>query len=327
MYIFSGSLRVIATMLIALLVSGTSAASADSYPSKPVRFVVPFAPGGSSDVIARRFAERLSARLGQPIIVDNRPGAASNIGSDAAQRATPDGYTLVLMSNQLLINQVFGPKPSFDATTGLEPVSMIARLPFIVAAGNSFSINSIEELMPTAQLQPNKYTIASAQLEVFAEMLRRNSGMLLLHVPYRGGSETIIDTIAGRVDMTLTLGPVLLPQVRGGKMKPLGIAAKEGLKIFSTTKTFRQMGIPFEAGYWYGVSAPPGTPRAIVARLAEESRRVVESPEFANYLSENGGLADVSGPSAMRDLIKNELNQWNDLAKEVPALVRTGDQK
>lgn len=300
---------------------------AETYPSRYIKLIVPFSAGGSSDAIARRYAERLSAALGQTIVIENRPGAATNIGSALVANATPDGHTLLLLSNQLPMNAVFGPKPQFDFEKAFIPVSMIARLPFLVAANVSFPFNSIDELLKAAKEQPGKYTIGSAQLEVLVELMRRSSGADLRHIPYRGGAETIIDTIAGRVDMTLTLGPVLLPQVNGKKLKALGVGAKRRLDAFPSTMTFEEAGVPYDAAYWYGVGAPAGTPRAVVERLSNESRRIIESPEFVGYLKDSGGFVDWMGPDEMRAVMKRDLTQWRDLAKEVPNLIRAGDQK
>lgn len=323
----STTARAIRMALLLFITATANLASADTYPSKAIKLVVPFSAGGSSDLIARRFAERLSTVIGQSVVIENRAGAASNIGSAVAQAAAPDGYTLLLLSNQLPMNQVFGPKPAFDVMTAIEPVAMIARLPFIVAASTTFPFNSISELLPAAKAQPKKFTIGSAQLEVLVELMHKTSGATLTHVPYRGGAETIIDTVAGRVDMTLTLGPVLLPQVRGGKLKPLGIAGKQRLQIFPGTRTFQELGVPYEAGYWYGIAAPAGTPKAVIERLAQESRRIVESPAFVSFLSENGGIADSATTHEMRKIIRMDLDQWQDLAVRVPTLVRAGEAK
>jgi len=316
--------RVTMAATFALVVT---ASHGQGFPTHVIRVIVPFSAGGSSDVIARNFTNQLSIALGQPVVIENRPGAATNIGSDAVANAAPDGYTLLLASAQMTINSVFGPIPKYDMFSAFMPVSMIGRLPFIIAARTQFPFETFGPLLAEARKNPGKYTIGTAQLEMFVELLKVRTESDFLHVPFRGGAESIVDTISGQVDMTMNLGPVLLPQVRAGKLKPVGVASSKRLDVFPSTPTFRELGFDYEVSYWYGLVAPAGTPKAIVDRLTKESRQIVESPGFGSFMRDNGGLVDASGPDEMRAAMEKEVAAWRELGKRVPALLAAGKGK
>lgn len=316
--------RAAACLLAAgLQVAGVSALAQD-YPTQPVRLIVPYPPGGSTDFIARLYAESLGKELGQPVIVDNRPGAATNIGSEAVAKARPDGYTVLFGGGGPTLNTVFGPKPTFDPLTGLEAVSLIARVPFMVAANPKTPFGTAKDMIAAAKAAPGKYSISSAQLNVYVELLKARSDINLLHIPYKGGAQAATDAIAGQVDMVFALVPVLLPQLQAGKLKAIGVSSDKRLtKLLPNVSTFTELGVDYDIGTWYGLQTPPGTPPAIVERLLQATQKIVAQAGFADKLAAVGAEAVSSQPAEMRKLMVDQQAVWEKLAVSAPGLILT----
>lgn len=314
--------RAATVALAAGLVAASAPIAAQDYPTQPVRLIVPYPPGGTTDLIARLYAENLARELGQPVVVDNRPGAATNIGSDAVAKARPDGYTVLFGSGGPTMNTVFGPKPPFDPVRALEPVSMVARVPFMVAANPKAPFNTAREMIAAAKAAPGKYSISSAQLNVYVELLKTQAGAGLLHVPYKGGAQAATDAVAGQVDMVFALVPVLLPQVQAGNLKALGLSSQKRLgKLLPDVATFSELGVDFSIDTWYGLQAPAGTPALVIERLKEATHRIVLLPAFADKLTTTGAEAVSSQPAEMRKLILDQQAMWERLAARVPTLL------
>ena len=227
-------------LLLALL-SGPAAAE---WPDRPVRLVVPFAPGGTTDIIARQYVDFLRSRLPQPVLVENRPGAATNIGAELVARAEPDGTTLLLGAGLLVANPVWGPKPPFDPFTAFAPVSLITETQFLIAAAPRFPPRSPQALVTLARAAPNRPSIASAQLDVTVARLSRGLGITLEHVGYRGGAPAMTDAIAGQVDMVVALVPVLLPAVQQGQLLPIGVSGTQRSPVLPQVPSFAEAGFP-----------------------------------------------------------------------------------
>lgn len=303
-------------------------ASAQEYPREAVRMIVPYPPGGSTDVIARLYAESLGKELGQTIVVDNRPGAATNIGSETVARAKPDGYTVLFGGGGPTLNSVFGPKPSFDPITGLDSIGMIARVPFMVAANPRAPFDNVRELAAQARRTPGKFTVSSAQLNVYVELMKDRAKLDILHVPYKGGAQAATDAVAGQVDMVYALVPVLLPQVQAGKLKAIGISSSKRLAaVLPETSTFAEAGIDYDIGTWYGLQVPAGTPGPVAERLAQANRAIVGHPAFIDRLAAIGAEATASTPSEMRKQMQDQQAVWSRLAKAVPSLIVTDTPK
>ncbi|MEO7402384.1 MAG: tripartite tricarboxylate transporter substrate-binding protein, partial [Burkholderiales bacterium] len=295
-------------------------ASAQDYPSQAVRIVVPYPPGGSTDLVARQYAVHLSKAFGQPVIIDNRPGASTNIGAEAVARAKPDGYSLLFAGVNQVLNPVFGPAPSFESTA-LEPVSLVARIPFIVAANPKVPFNTPKDLITAARITPGKFTISSAQLDVYAALLNRRAEIDLLHVPYKGGAAATTDAISGQVDMVYALVPVLLPHIQGGRLKAVALTGAKRSAALPSTMTFVESGIDYDVSIWYGLMAPAGMPKATLNRIAQAAQRIVSDPEFAQKLLASGADAVSNTPEEFSRQVETEIAFWRRLAASMPNLV------
>ncbi|RZL66322.1 MAG: hypothetical protein EOP81_01105 [Variovorax sp.] len=311
--------------VLAIGIQGLWTASfAQSYPDRAIRLVVPYPPGGSTDFIARLYAEGLSREIGQAVVVDNRPGAATNIGSEAVAKAKPDGYTVLFGGGGPTLNNVFGPKPSFDPLSAMDPVSLIARVPFMVAANPKTPFGTAQQMIAAAKATPGKYSISSAQLNVYVELLKARSKVNVLHIPYKGGAQAATDAVAGQVDMVFALVPVLLPQVQTGKLKALGVTSGKRLnKLLPNVSTFTELGVDYDIGVWYGLQAPAGTPAAILERLKEATHKVVGQAAFVDKLAAGGAEATSSQPAEMRKLMVDQQSVWEKLAVSAPELLLT----
>ncbi|TDF61955.1 tripartite tricarboxylate transporter substrate binding protein [Cupriavidus sp. L7L] len=315
----------IALLAVATLWSGS--ASAHDYPDHPVRLVVPYPPGGSTDLIARLYAEKLSKELGQAVVVDNRPGAATNIGSEAVARAKPDGYTILFGGGGPTINAIFGPMPSFDPLAAFAPISLIARVPFVVAANPKAPFSNIKEFLAAARSAPGKYSISSAQLNLYVELLKNRAGIRLLHIPYKGGAQAATDAIAGQVDSVYALVPVLLPHLQAGKLKALGITSNKRLEALPATPTFVENGVDYDITIWYGLLAPAGTPKPILNRLAAATQSIVVESDFVQKVNAVGAVAIASQPGELSAQMRAENATWQTVARTIPALLQSTANK
>ncbi|MBX9698868.1 MAG: tripartite tricarboxylate transporter substrate binding protein, partial [Acetobacteraceae bacterium] len=282
--------------------------AARDWPSRPVRLVVPFAPGGTTDIIGRQYAEFLRARLGQPVLVENRAGAATNLGAEVVARAEPDGLTLLLGAGLLAANPVWGPKPSFDPLTALAPVSLITETSYLICAGPRFGARTPADLVARARAAPGRHTIASAQLDVVVGHMTRGLGIALEHVGYRGGAPAMTDAIAGQVDMVIALVPVLLPSVREGKLHAIGATGTARPSVLPAVPTFRESGFPDAVQTsWNGLFAPAGTPAPVIRRLLRETDAYVTDPEVGARLREQGIEPRGAAPAELARLLREEM--------------------
>lgn len=301
---------------------------AQTYPSQSVRLVVPYPAGGSTDAIARLYAEAMAVELGQPVVVDNRPGAATNIGSEAVTRATADGYTLLFGAGGPILNQVFGPKPSFDPATALQPVSLIARVPFMLAANPKAPFSTVQQFVAAVRAKPGAFSVSSAQLNVYVELMKAQANVDVLHVPYRGGAQAATDAIAGQVDMVYALVPVLLPHIQAGKLKAIGITSvARQSKVLPSTSSFTEAGVDYSIYTAFNLSTPAGTPAPVVERLSRATKKVVSDPTFVEKLAAMGAEAASSDPESLRRENAANLRTWIGLAAKVPSLIQSEQQK
>jgi tripartite-type tricarboxylate transporter receptor subunit TctC len=312
-----------ATVLAAALVLAVGAppAQAEGYPAKPVRIVVPYAAGGSTDFVSRLFAKRLSDQLGQAVVVENRPGAATNVGSDVVAKAAPDGSTLLISDGAHTWNAAFGPAPPFDPVAALVPIALIAQMPFVVAANPKFAFNDIKELVGAARAAPGKYTIASASVRVFVELMNSRASMKLLHVPYKGGALATGDAIGGQVDMVFAALPALSGALKGGKLKPLGVTSSKRSAALPAVPTLQEAGVDYDISIQYVLYAPAGTPAPIVERLAQATQKIVAEPDFVQRLLTVGGETAPSTPAALLQSQQHEVATWREIAQKMPELV------
>jgi tripartite-type tricarboxylate transporter receptor subunit TctC len=280
--------------------------------------IVPYPPGGSTDILARGFVEQLSRQLGQPVVIDNRPGASTNIGTEAAARSTPDGYTVYFGTSGLATNPHFGPVPTIDVFRDLTPVGMIASMSFMVAANPAVAISDAASLVALARSRPGRVTIASASLDTQVKTLNRRAGIELMHVPYKGGAQAAADAMAGHVDTVIALVPVLLPHLRSGKLRPVAVAAPKRSGALPDVPTFPEGGV---AGYpgpsWFALFAPAGVPEPILARLSAASQAAAGAPELVAQMTAQG--IDMQGGTAaeLGERLRRDHAEQAELFKEL----------
>lgn len=324
MNLLTQALAPLARVACALLIAVASAMPAlaqDRYPSQPVKLVVPYPAGGSTDLIARQLAEQLGKELGQNVVIDNRPGGGTNIGAESVARAKPDGYTLLLGTNSQVRNQYFGPVPSFELNA-FEPISLVSRVAFVVAANPKMPFHTGAELLAAAKAAPGKLTISSAQLDLYVELLSRKAGIELLHVPYKGGAPATTDAISGQVNMVFALTPVLLPHIQAGRLKALAVTTGKRLNALPQVPALAELGVDYDFAIWYGLMAPAGTPKAIVDRLAAATQKVMSSPEMMAKIRAGGAEPVWSRPEEFQAELRRESVFWEQAARAMPHLVQ-----
>ena len=294
---------------------------AQSYPTKPIRFIVPFAPGGSTDTLARTVGQKLSDALGQQVVVDNRSGGNGNIGMEIVARAAPDGHTIVLgyIANLGIGPSVFAKLP-FDPVKDYAPITQLAASPNIFVAHPSVPAKSFKEFIAYAKANPNKINYASAAVaslgHLAGELLNASAGISMQHVPYKGSGQAVIDLLAGQVQVMFSGMSSVMPHLKAGKLRPLAVTGAQRSPAAPEVPTIAESGFPgFEATAWYGVLAPAGTPQRVVIRLHDEIVRVLKMPDVKERL-ENVGFELVGGtPEAFGAYIKTEIQKWAKVVK------------
>jgi tripartite-type tricarboxylate transporter receptor subunit TctC len=302
------------------------AVHAQSYPSKPVRIIAPAPAGGNADAVARTIAERLSAALGQPFVVENKPGAAGNIGTELAASAPADGYTLVEIITANTINATLYPNLSFDLSRDFVPVGLAATLPLILVVHPSVPVNSVAELIAYAKKHPGKLNYASAGSgtggHVAAELFKSMAGLDVQHVPYKGATPAVTDLIGGRVDFFFDGMPSALPHVQAGRLKVLAITTRTRSATIPNVPTVAQAGLPgFEVSLWLGFMAPAGTPADIVNRLNKEINEAVASAPVRERFARLGLEALTATPQEFGALIRSETAKWAEMIRKSGARV------
>ena len=305
----------------ALLASG--ALAQDRFPSRPIKLVVPYPPGGSADLVGRMVAEKMSQSLGQPVVVDNKGGASGAIGSDFVSRAAPDGYTLlVAISDTHAINPAVMGQLPYDPQKDFVPVSLMATQPFVLAVGRKTSAKSLAEFVAAAKQKPESITYASngrGGLQHLAmELFSRAAGIQTLHVPYKGAAPALQDVIGGQVDALFISLQGAGSNFASGNLRPLAIAAPRRLAVAPDVPTFAEAGFPnVTITQWYAMMAPKGTPAGIVDVLNRHLQMALTSPDVADRLK-SAGTEPVAGSSEqMRTFLTGEVRKWADLAKSV----------
>ncbi len=296
-------------------------AFAQSYPSKPVKVVVGYAAGGAVDVVARTIGQSLSGSMGQPFVVENKPGAGTNIAVKSVIAAEPDGHTLMMAANALAANMaLYQPQP-FDAEKDLVAVSLIGRVPVVIAANASVPYSNIKQLLDAAKGKPNSISYGSpgngSTPHMATEFFTRAAGIDLQHVPYRGGSPAITDAIGGQIQLVAVNALEVLPHVKSGRLKVLGVLSANRSPIFPEVPTIAESGFPgFEASVWYGLVAPAATPKPIVAKLHAEVQKALQSKEVRERMNAVGGEVVPGSAEMFASLIHSERLRYAKLVKE-----------
>lgn len=314
--------RALGATIGVLCASVSGFASAAEFPTRPIRLIVPYAAGGSTDMVARMYGDLLKNELKQPVLIENKPGAGTNIGNKLVADAEPDGYTLLYATGQLTQNVTFGPQPAIDPSVSLEAVSLILTSPQMIAANKDQKFSSPEELIEAAKAKPKSISIASAQLQLYVSALESQAGIQLLHVPYKGGAPAVTDTIGGQTNLIMGQPPVLLPFIRKGVLKPIAILSREPSAALPGVKTFAQVGVAnLNLVTWNGVFAPKGTPAAVVNRLAEASKIALADPSLAR-LANDGLMIQSSTPAQLSERVSRDVLFWKEAAKNNPSLLQ-----
>ena len=308
------------------LFAAAGMAHAQVYPHKPVRMIVPFAPGGGTDIVARAIALRVGESLRQPFVVENRTGANGNIGMELAAKAQPDGYTLSFTSSALAINPSLYKKLGYDPVKDFAPVTLATLIPFILVTHPSVPVSSVRELITYATARPRQLSYASSgtgnATHLSMALFERMARLELVHVPYTGTGQGIIDVMGGHVQLMFGAIPSTMPQVRAGKLKLLAVSTAKRSSVLPDTPTVAEGGVAgYELASWYGALAPAGTPAAIVNRLNREMVRVLNQPEVKSRLTEEGAEPVGNSPQQFADFIRSERGKYADVvaAARVPA--------
>jgi len=293
----------------------SAAAWAQTYPARPVRLVAPFPPGSSVDFTSRLFAPGLSESLGQQFVVDNRPGAAGNIGAELVARAAPDGYTLLTTPSSLAANASLYRKRTFDLARDFEAIALLTSAPHVFAVRLTLPAKSIKELVALAKARPGQLTYASTGVgsssHLAMELFRLTSGITYIHVPYKGSANTVPDLIGGQVDMTTSSIIALLPHVKAGRLRALGITSPQRSPAAPDLPTIAESGYPgFESETWAALLGPAGMPAHVVRLLNATIARIVKTPEITDRIAAQGAAPRVGAPEQARAFIKAELAKW-----------------
>ena len=296
------------------------AAAAQSYPSRPVRVIVTFPPGAGSDIATRLVTAKLVESLGRAFVVDNRAGAAGNIGVDMAAHSAPDGYTLLAVTAAAAVSQSAYAKAPFDLVKDFAPVALTASAPFILALHPSVPAKSLQELIALAKAKPGQYSYATpgtgSSPHMAGELLKMETGINLLHVPYKGTVPAVTDVIAGNVSMALANTLVALPPVKAGRLRAIAITSAKRSAIVPDIPTFAESGVRgFESGTWYAFLAPAGTPRPVIALLNREISRIVQLPDVREKLAAQGAEPLVGTPEETGAFVRNEVARWAKVVK------------
>ena len=288
---------------------------------RPLRLIVPFTPGGSTDILARAIAPRLAAALGVTVVVDNKPGAGGSLGAGEAAKAEPDGHTLLMGHiGTLAVNPAIYPKLTYDPLKSFVPVAWVARVPNVLVVPAASPSRSFKDFVERARANPGRLSYSSggngSAAHITFEYLKLRARLFMLHIPYKGTAPSVTDLIAGQVDATFTGAPAVLPHVRSGRLRALAVSSPLRLPALPDVPTVAEGGYPgFEADQWYGVVAPAGTPAAVVARLNAEINKALALPEVAQQLSVEGALPTPGTPQAFGELIRREIPRWAEVVK------------
>lgn len=309
----------LALLAAASLVS--TAAFADSYPSRPIRLVVPYAPAGSADIVARRIADEWAKAVGGNIYVENKAGAGGNIGVDAVAKSAPDGYTIGLQTVSLAINPSLFPKLPYNTLKDLAPIGMVASSQHVLVVNPKFPAKDTKELLATARSQPGKYNYGSAgpgsTFHIAAELFKDVSRTDIMHVPYKGGGPALVDTMAGMVDMSFPVLSAAVPHVTAGKLRAIGVTGPKRSPLLPNVPTLQESGL---SGYnfetWFMVFAPANTPKPIIDKLNAALNKAINSPDLKAKLVSDGFDPIPSTPAQAQTRLAQELPVWSKLVKE-----------
>ena len=311
---------ILRSAVFALLALAAGFAQSQQYPTKPVRIIAPFAPGGGTDFIARLIAQKLTERLGQQVIVENKPGAGGNLGAEFAVKSAPDGYTLLLVAGSYTVNPSLY-KLSFDPVNDITPIVQLSQGPFVVAVHPSVPAHNLKELIELARRQPDKLSYASAgsgsithlASELFLDMAK----IKIVHIPYKGTGPALNDTIAGSTQLIFGSVSTTLQFIKSGRLRGLAVTTPKRIPALPDLPTVAEAGVPgYEVVLWHGLVAPKGVPRPIVDRLNREANEVLKAKEMEDLLATDGVAPAGGTPEQFRAVIKADIERWRGVVKQ-----------
>jgi tripartite-type tricarboxylate transporter receptor subunit TctC len=308
--------------LAAACAFAATAIAADVYPSKPVRIVVPFPPGGPADVLARTVGDKLQATLGQPVVVDNRPGAGGNIGMELVAKAAPDGHTLALApAGNLTVNPSLYRNVPYDVARDFAPVTVIAAVPNVLVINAQVPAKDLAELIAYAKANPGKLNFASpgagSGAHLAGELLKSSAGIEMVHVPFNGIAPAVTAVVAGDVQVMFAGTSSAMPHVASGKLRALGVASPKRIASAPALPTLDESGLPgFDVTSWYSIVAPAGTPAAVIERLQREIAKALETPDVKTKLAGLGAEPVANTPSDFAGMIRVESAKWGKIVKD-----------
>jgi tripartite-type tricarboxylate transporter receptor subunit TctC len=295
-------------------------AQAQSYPSRPIRYIVPQAPGGSSDTLARVLTQRVAQGLGQQIVIDNRPGATGVIGGELAARANPDGYTLLQVATSHATNPAMQARLPYDTLRDFAPISLLSQQPNVFLVHPSVPVRNVKELITYAKSKPGQLNYASSgtggSQHLAGELLKSMAGIDITHVPYKGSPPALVDVIAGRVPLMSSTMPPALPQIKSGKVRAIAVTSAKRSPALPDVPTVAESGLPgYEAIAWQGLVAPAGTPKPVISRLNAEFVNALKQPEIVAKLNEQGFETVASTPEWFAQYTRTEIAKWSKVIK------------
>lgn len=309
----------LAALPLALLVAGT--ASAQDFPARPIKLIVPYAPGGSADIAARLVTDEWAKALGGTMVVDNRAGAGGNLGVDVVAKSPPDGYTIGLQTVSLAINPALTPKMPYDTLKDLAPIGMVASSQHVLVVTNSLPAKDVKSLIALLKAEPGKHNYGSAgsgsTFHIAAELFKANAEVPIVHIPYRGGGPALVDTIGGQVSLSFPVISAAVPQIQGGKLRALGVTGSKRSPLLPNVPTIAEAGLPnYNFETWFMVFAPAATPKPVIDKLNAALNQALASPAVVARMTKEGFDPIPSTPAQAHARLEKELPQWAKLVKE-----------
>lgn len=295
-----------------------SAAQSGDYPNRPIRFIVPYSPGGTSDIVARLVGAKLTEELGQQLVIDNRAGGGSTIGSALTAAANPDGYTILVGNVGLAVNETLLPGRSYDALKDLTPIALIGITPHVLMVNNAMPVKSVADFVALAKSQPGKIAFGSggngSSTHVSVVLLQKMAKIRLLHVPYKGGGPAVRDAIAGHVQFTLSPIPTIFGHLKAGRLRGLGVSSAKRSPTLPELPTIAESGVPgYEFSTWFGLLATAGTPKAIITRLNQATVKGLNAGDLHEKLQSQGLDPQPTTPAEFGKLLRSEIKRWREV--------------
>lgn len=317
------------TLAASMMVAGTlgfSASALAAYPEKPIKMVVGFSAGGTTDVVARIMGKEIGDALGQPVVVENRPGAGSNIATELVQRSDADGYTLYMVAVTAAINQTLYKNVRFDLVNDFAPIALAVRVPNVLVVNPNVPAKSVKELVEYAKANPGKMNFASSgsgtSIHMAGELFKQSAGVDVVHIPYKGSAPAITDLVGGQVDYMFDNMPSAWPQVEAGKLRALAVTTSDRSDAAPDLPTMKESGFPdFDVSSWFGVIAPKGTPDEVVQKVNKAMRDALAKPEVRKQLADLGAMPADTTPEQFGAFIKSEVEGWAKVVKASGATV------